>query len=353
MPDATVFAVVLTSTEWRSMLAFGDLRLPKRRVQEVGVPPGAKQRDRLFSWAPTTVLGDSNDTVVVELVDPWLERAERHPAHSSEIVVIALEHVFAHYSVSPESNAYLSADAEKEGVVLSTGRYETAWAEWVGLQQAAVDLAAARALVDTFGIQVDLTRKRQDGYAWHDIIRLARNSKTSVKTKPKHVEDLLRSVRPISNAIAGVHATSAFTLAANIEWVEARLGKDPFANKAVRETLYAALEVGRTIEWSVDSGACPPVAEALKFLAETFPRAFSPEVSPEVVALTTRLVMSSKDQSLGPIDVASAIGHLRAAGSHESAATVCVAVSGALGPLVSHRLARALATVNPTVLDWE
>ena len=352
MSDSTIFAAAITGTEWRSLLALGELRIARRRVQEVNVPPTPKERNRLFAWAPTTVLGDANDTLVIELADKWLEEAKRHPAQASELVVIGLDQVVAHHSVSSESHAYLSGDAAKEGIELSAGRYESAWAEWVRRQGSAADLAAAETLTRVFEIPIDLGRKRSDGYAWHDIIKLAHNSKTSVKTKPKHMEEILRSVRQISDAVAGVHSTAAFTLAVNIEWVATRLRKDPLAKKALRAGIEEALEAGRVVGWSVDPATCPPVALALAILADTFPRAYAPGINPEMVALTNRLVMAAKEESLNPLDVAVVIGHLIESGSTESAANLCVAVSGALGPTMSRKLSRALGAISPTALDW-
>lgn len=352
MSDATLFAVAITATEWRSLFLLGEIRLARRRVQELHLPINNKERDRLFAWAPTTVLGDDNDTIVIEIVTNWLEETKRHSAHPSELVVITLAQVFSHHAVSAKSHSYLSGDAAQEGVDLSSGRFEDLWLEWVRQQEAAVDLAAAQTLIGALGIKVDLTRKRTDGYAWHDIVRLARNSKTSVKTKSRHIEDLLRSVRRISDSVAGLHASAAFTLAANIEWINVRLGKDPLVKKALRDKLEAALETGRTVNWSVDTKAFPPLAAALALLEEKFPRAYTAEVSPDVVAFATRLVMASKDQSLAPINFVSAIKMLVDNGSRESAATIGVAVSGALGPTMSRRLTRALATINPSVLNW-
>lgn len=352
MSDTTLFVAAITATEWRSLLVLGEFRIARRRIQEVNLPPTPKERDRLFAWAPTTVLGDANDTLVIEFVENWLDVAKRHSAHSSELIIISLDQVFAHHAVSLESHSYLCGDAEKEGVELSAGRYESVWVEWVRRQEILTDLVAAQMLTHSFGITVDLNSKRSDGYAWHDIIRLARNSKTSVKAKPKHIEDLLRSVRQISDAVAGVHSSAAFTLTANIEWVATRLGKDPLARKALRAVIEEAIEAGRVTIWSADPSACPPVAQALAILVEKFPRAYAPGMSPEMVALATRLVMAAKDQTLTPIDVVIAIRRLLDFGSTESAANLCVAISGALGPTMSRRLSRALRTINPTVLNW-
>ena len=352
MSETTVTAVAITQTEWRSLLRLGELRIACRRIHKVEIPPTPKERDRLFSWAPTTEIGDANDTLVIELVDNWSEQSRRHPSQPTEILVIELNSVSAHHAVNVESHAYFSDDAAKEGIELSEGRYESTWLGWVGQQESATYLAAAETLIRSFGIPVDLHRKRSDGYHWLDIIELARNSKISIKAKPRHIEDLLRSVRQISNAAAGVHSTASFTLAVNIEWVVARLGKDPLRKKGLRTVLEEALDVGRNVDWSIDTTSCEPVARAVEALAEAFPRSYTPDISPEMVVLTNRLIMAAKEQSLSPIDVSIAIGHLLASDGTESAATLCAAISGVLGLTMTRRLCRALGAINPTALEW-
>ena len=352
MSGETLFAVAITSTEWRSLLGHGQIRFARRRVQEIHVPPTIKELDRLFSWGPTTILGDGNDLLVIELSDAWLDNARRHPAQPSELVIITADDVVAHHTVGPDFHAYLLGDAEREGVQLSQGRYEEPWTIWVANQVADRDLAAAKDLLRVFNLNTDLSRKRQDGYTWHDLIRLARNSKTSIKPSPKHMEDLLRSVRGISDAVAGVHSTAAFELAANVEWIEARLKKDPFAKKSTRVLIEAGLDAGRLISWSRSGSECQPVADALTHLAEKFPRAYTPETTPQMVGATVRMIMAAKDRTLNPSDIPSVIALLAQSGNDESARTLCVALAGALGPLISRRLTKALSSVNLTELNW-
>jgi hypothetical protein len=353
MSGDTLFAVAITSTEWRSLLGHGEIRFARRRAQEIHVPPTAKEQDRLFSWGPTTILGDGNDVLVIELSDAWLHNARRHPAQPSELVMITSDVVVAHHTVGPDFHAYLLGDAEREGIQLSQGRYEEPWTRWVANQEADRDLAAAKELLRVFNLNTDLSHKRHDGYTWHDPIRLARNSKTSIKPTPKHMEDLLRSVRGISDAVAGVHETAAFDLAANVEWIEARLKKDPFAKKSTRVLIEAGLDAGRLIPWSGSGSECQPVADALTHLIEKFPRAYTSEITPQMVGATVRVIMAAKDRTLDPIDVPSAIALLTKSGTDESARTLCVALSGALGPLITRRLTRTLSSVNLTQLNWD
>ena len=166
------------------------------------------------------------------------------------------------------------------------------------------------------------------------------------------MEDLLRSVRGISDAVAGVHATVAFDLAANVEWIRARLKKDPFAKKSTRVLIEAGLDAGQSIPWSRSGSECQPVADALTHLVEKFPRAYTSETTPQMVGATVRVIMVAKeDGKVDPIDVPSIIALLAKSGTDESARTLCVALSGALGPLMSRRLTKALSSVNMTQLN--
>ena len=352
MADANTFAVAVTQAEWRSLLAMGELRLARRRVQTLDEPPTTKQRDRLFAWAPTTVLGDGNDTIVLELAEKWLTSASRHSSHPAEIVNISLEDVRSHHSVSNDSFEYFRGDAEKEGVELQLGRYDSLWTDWTTRETAALEISAARKLLATCDLGTDITKRRPDGYAWSDVISLARNSRALVKAKPKHVETLLQSVRDISDSIAGVRSLAALPLAANIEWINSRLGIDPLEDAGLKPLLETALEAGRLADWSSDDTACAPVTNALTQVHGQYPRAYTEEVNPTLVTFLIRLVMDSKEQNLSPIEFVVAIHRLVAIGCVESARLLCVSVSGALGAKVSRRLSRELLKLNPTSLDW-
>lgn len=351
MSEATVFATVITSTEWRSLLGLGELRIARRRVQEIRVPPTSKERDRLFAWGPTTVVGDGNDVIVLELSDDWVARSVRHPAQPSELTLLPRGAILAHHAVGSEFHTYLSGDAEKEGVELAQGRYDQPWNEWVDRTHLDHELSAARELLAALAIEWDLTQKRPDGYSWSEVIRLARNGKSVVKSKPKHIESILRSVRAISDSVAGVQATAAYDVAVNIEWVSTRLGKDAFAKTDLRVALETALESGRDLGWSRNGVDCSPCESAIALLVERFPRAYTEEITPLVVSTLARLVMAAKDRTLDPIDLATLVSRLRDQ-NLLAAATVCASVAGALGPILTRRLVRSVASVNLLPIDW-
>jgi hypothetical protein len=62
--------------------------------------------------------------------------------------------------------------------------------------------------------------------------------------------------------------------------------------------------------------------------------------------------MAAKDRTLRPLDFVGSI-HALNDSSRDAAVLLCVAVSGALGPLISKRLITSLQKFNPGDLDWE
>lgn len=74
-------------------------------------------------------------------------------------------------------------------------------------------------------------------------------------------------------------------------------------------------------------------------------------MNPASVVHVVRIVMAAKDKTLRPLDFVGSV-HALLKVSRESAALLCVATSGALGPLISKRLINSLHMVNPIELDW-
>lgn len=350
MTESSLAAVAITASEWRALLGYGELRLARRRIQPISESISAKESNRLFSWSPTTVLGDGNDLLVLELIEEWASKALKHPAHTSELVIIPLDAVKTHHCVGASFHAYLSGEAEREQILLEHGRYDAPWTQWVAEQSNAQELAAAQAFVNAFDLDVDLRRRRSDGYSWLEITRLSKNSKTVVKARPKHVESLLRAVRGISTTISGVHDSAAFDIAANIEWIAVRTGRDPLKKRAIKDQIDSALETASQSRWNVQGSEA--ATEAIKVLESHHPKVYVRDVNPTSVIHVVRVVMAAKDRTLRPLDFVESVHSLRDV-SHESAALLCVATAGALGPLISKRLIRSLQMVNPVDLDWE
>jgi len=351
MVESVQNAIAVTQPEWRSLLGYGELRIAKRRVQQLSEPFTTKECQRLFAWMPTTVVGDENDTIVLELATDWLERCQKVPAHSSELVLLPQDAVVSHHCVGDAALGYLSGDAQREGIELTSGRYDEIWAELVADQSAALGLTAAEYLLKGFDLNVSLRSKRADGYTYQDVIQLGKNSKTAIRERPKHVESLLRAVREISNAVSGVHSTEAFAIAMNVEWVATRTGKDPLKNLRLRKLVDSAMDVASETNWSPRQPANASTLEALRLIETTFPKAYSGDITPESVTHIIRLVMAAKDRTLSPKDFVMSMHRLRDI-SHNAAALLGAAVTGALGPVMTRRLVRSLQMNDPVELDW-
>ena len=351
MAEKPTFAIAVTSAEWRSLIGFGELRTSKRRVQQVSEPITSKESGRLFAWMPTTVLGDENDTVVLELTNDWLEISKKASSHPAELILLSRGAVLSHHCVGPSSLAYLSSEAQREGIELQMGRYQSTWAEWSAEQISSQQIAAAEHLLKCLEIDVDLKKKRLDGYRWQDIISLANNSKKVIKARPKHVESLLRAVREISNSVSGVHSTEAFNIAVNIEWVAVRAGKDPLKNGNLREQIDGAIAVAKEVPWSAVRQWNSLTSDAIRSLETAFPKVYTDDINPDSVVHIVRLVMAAKEHALSPKDFVMSMQHLMKL-SPQAAILFGAAVAGALGPLMTRRLVRSLEMNNPMELDW-
>jgi len=349
--ETTTFAVAVTSTEWRSLIGYGELRISKRRIQIVAEPMTLKESRRLFAWMPTTVLGDENDTIVLELATNWLENSKKAPSHPAELILLSRSSVLSHHCVGSSSLAYLSSEAQREGIELQLGSYQSPWAEWAAEQVSSQRLAAAEHLLRGFEFEINLNEKRPDGYRWQEIISLANNSKTVIKSRPKHIESLLRSVREISNSVSGVCSTEAFNIAVNVEWVAARLGKDPLKNVTLREQIDGAIAVARDLPWSATQKWIASTSEAISSLETAFPKVYTDDIRPETIVHIVRLVMAAKEHTLSPKDFVMSMHHV-IKHSRQAAILLGAAVAGALGPLMTRRLLRSLDMNDPIDLDW-
>ena len=331
-------AVALTATEWRSFIASGILRISRRRVQFLQQPPTTNDFDRLFSWAPTTVLGDGNDVLVIELHPDWYEISASHSSQPTELVILPIAAVHSHQAVGKEFNDYLSVDAEKEGVALSHGVYDRGWIDWVEKERSDYEVHAAVTLMSSLGLSADLGTPRDDGYQWRDVIRLARNTKIDrlVET-PSHLDDLLRRAREIGTTVAGVHDSLAYELAVNIEWIAARLDTDPLDSNEISSALNQALEMGRGIARADFWSQAIFCEELLEELAQRFPSAFTGEITPFTVPGITRLVTEAKARTLDPNEFRATVRK-----HPNSAVTMCAIVAGALGSHLTNRLSSVL-----------
>lgn len=347
MEESKTDSVVISAAEWRSLCTFGELRMLRRRVCCVQFPMSTRDRERLFLSSPTVKLGDASDTLVLELGPTWRSPSSRHPRLKSELVLLTMSMITSHHCVDSTSQAYFEEDARRMGIDLELGRYETPWATWIGGLRDEAHLKALDELLTVLRLEVDLKRRRPDGYRWLDILGLAENSKRVVRPRPKHAEDLLRHVRPVAGAIASVYDTAASLVAANIEWIAIRTKSKPLSKKKHKAFLTQYLNQLRQSSWTAESVWAQETSEVLDYLQKAFPRAYTAELSPQSVPVIFRLTKDAKDRRLSPELFLSCIHSLRARNQTAAALMLCAAVAGALGPEVTGRLVRVLSMNNP------
>lgn len=338
-------AVVVTSTEWRSLLALDELRLARRRVTPVTSPPRRRERDRLFCVAPTTVLGDANDVIVLELDPDRWSHVAREPAYRAEIAIICRADVSAHHCVDSAQFAYLSEEARREGLVMRTGHYDAAWRAWVLQEQDRLRLQAATTVLNCFGLTIDARKRRSDGSKWRDVLRVAESADQLLPRQPRHVLQLLHHLRQLENETAAIRDTAAYPLAAVVEWTRLRTRRDPLKNKSlralIRPTIADAKQHPFTIECLRETGT----TEICRRLSEAYPKAFTQELQPEAIVLILRFVKDAKDGLLRPHEFRAAVTHL-AETSHDGATLLSASTAAALGAPTARRLANALQSAE-------
>ena len=129
------------------------------------------------------------------------------------------------------------------------------------------------------------------------------------------------------------------------------MGKDPLKNVMMREQVDAAIAVARESPWSATQQWNASTSEAISALETAFPKVDSDDIRPDTITHSVRLVMAAKEHTLSPKDFVMSMHHLMKH-SRQAAALLGAAVAGALGPLMTRRLARSLDMNNPVDLDW-
>lgn len=342
MEESKTDSVVLSAAEWRSLCTFGELRLLRRRVCSMQFPSSDRELERLFLISPTVKLGDASDTLVLELKPTWRSASSRHPRLKSELTLLTMPMIRSHHCVDSTSQSYFEDDARRMGIDLRLGRYETPWATWVSGLRDETNLKAFDELLATLQLKVSLKR-RSDGYRWLDILGLAENSKRVVRPRPKHAEDLLRHVRPVAGAIAGVYDTAASLVAVNVEWIAIRSTSSPLLKRKHKAIVTKYLTHLRKSPWTAECAWSQESSEVLDYLRKAYPRAYTAELSPQSIPIVLRLTKDAKDRRLSPETFLSCIHSLKAHGQLEAALLSSAAVAGALGPEVTRRLAQVLS----------
>jgi hypothetical protein len=304
--------------------------------------------ERVFAAAPFTKLSSSVDLFVLEIKETWMSKPGKHPSFPSEIGILKLSDVISHHPVAQEHFDYYSNLGSGCGVTLDKAVFESDWISWVLKETYAGSLDAAEILQEAFCIPKSRDTSGICKYKWTEIAQLVLRPKDRVKPKPGHLETLLAELHHISDAVASTRETQQFYIACAIEWIEIRMGKDPFKKKSERLLLEEALAAAK----STPIGEASPETKAvLDHLVSTYPRAFTDELSPITIANIVRLLSESRSRKLHP---ATAAQILNSANKDSGAATlISFVLATTLGIELTNKLVLAFSQVDFVDMNWE
>jgi hypothetical protein len=322
--------------------------MAKRRPIVTSLPATDREMERVFAAAPFTKLGSSVDLFIVVIDEGWAKTKRGHRSYPSEILQLNLADVNEHHPVAREHFDYYNNIGSKCGIHLADPIFEQAWVYWITNETIKASCEAADHLQRALNIRPSSETKRVDKYKWDDIARLVLRPNESIKTKPAHLETLLSNLRRIADAVSSTRDTEQFYLACAIEWIDIRLNKDPMKKKAVKDALVSALSNAKELPLGTPS---EQTCAALTMLADTFPKAFTEELTPMTVAHLVQLLTESRTKKLKPETVS---GIFHSLDSNSSSATVVSFVlATSLGIELTNQLILATTQVNQVPMNWD
>jgi hypothetical protein len=340
--------VAVNSTEWLNLCARGSIRMGKRRPVVVSNPPSKKELEKVFAAAPFTKLSSAVDLFILAIDQDWAKTSAKHQAFPSEILMLSLSDVLAHRPISQSHYDYYSKKVASCGVFLEDAKFESDWEQWIIKETIQSSLTAASLLQHSFDLKLHADVKRADKYKWEDIAMLAIRPKEQIKTKPGHLEALLRNQRVISDAVAATYDTEQYFIACLIEWIEVRLRKDPMKKKPLRETLSMALANAKLSPYAVPG---EQTATAMNSLLESYPQAFTEELTPMTVIQVIRMVSDARSKKLKPESVIKTINSFEKSSS--SASLIAFLIATSLGIELTNQLIHASSHMEIMDIDWE
>jgi hypothetical protein len=346
--DARQTLLAINSTEWLNLCARGSIRMSKRRPITVSVPASEREMEKVFASAPFTKISSSVDLFILVIDEEWAKSKRGHRSNPSEILQLNLSDVKDHHPVAREHFEYYNSIGSKCGVYLADPIFEQAWVYWITNETIKASCEAAERLQRVLHIQPSSESKRADKYKWEDIARLVLRPNESIKAKPAHLETLLSNLRRIADAVSSTRDREQFYLACAIEWTDIRLNKDPMKKKATRDLLVSALANAKELPLGAPS---EQTSTALTMLAETFPKAFTDELTPMTVAHVVQLLTESRTKKLKPETVSRIFYSLDSNSS--SATVVAFVLATSLGIELTNQLIFATTQVNQVSMNWD
>jgi len=347
MQQSARAAVALTLAEWEIFVRHGELRLAKRRIQSLSSPPTIKQIKRLFSWAPMTGIGDSNDTLVLELLNTWELSVGKCPEHPAELLLLPISAVSEHHVVGDELMLQLEELSESWGIDLKSGRYAESWGEWAREETWKFEASAAEGLLAAFGLKLDLHSIRDDKLPWRDVMQLARGTADNQKVSSSRLEVLLTAVRNINSEIIEYRDDASFLIRANLMWIQIWSAVNQESDSKAPTCSDDLLERANNLAWHPGAHYLPEVFATFRELAAQYPNAFSTELSPAVVGHLLRIAILAKEEEPDRHEFEAVIRALSGKErSLEGASLLCVVLAAIVGPVPSRRLAELILS-NP------
>ena len=340
--------LAVNSTEWLNLCARGSIRMGRRRPVVVSNPPSKKELEKVFAIAPFTKLSSSVDLFILEIDQDWAKTSAKHQAFPSEILTLSLSDVQTHRPISQSHYDYYSKKVASCGVFLEDAKFESDWEQWIIKETIQSSLTAASLLQRSFDLKLYTDLKRADKYKWEDIARLTIRPKDQIKTRPGHLETLLRNQRVISDAVAATYDTEQYFIACLIEWIEVRLRKDPMKKKPLSDILSSALANAKEIPFAAPS---EQTLTAINSLSESYPQAFTEELTPATVIRVIRMVSDARSKKLKPESVINTINSFERSGSSASLISFLIATS--LGIELTNQLIHSSSHMEIMDIDWE
>ena len=340
--------LAVNSTEWLNLCARGSIRMGKRRPVVVSNPPSKKELEKVFAAAPFTKLSSSVDLFILTIDQDWAKTAAKHQAFPTEIQTLSLSDVLTHRPISQSHYDYYSKKVASCGVFLEDAKFESDWEQWIIKETIQSSLTAASLLQRSFDLKLHTDLKRADKYKWEDIARLTIRPKDQIKTRPGHLETLLHSQRVISDAVAATYDTEQYFIACLIEWIEVRLRKDPMKKKPLSDILSSALANAKEIPFAAPS---EQTLTAMNSLSESYPQAFTDELTPATVIQVIRMVSDARSKKLKPESVINTINSFERSGS--SASLIAFLIATSLGIELTNQLIHSSSHMEIMDIDWE
>ena len=339
--------VVITAVEWRNLIARREIRIAKNRIVSVADFDDSKSVSKLFGIAPFTKLGSSVDVFILELKENWLSSCPKNPDAPRESAFLHLDHVQNHHTVSAHDIDYYGQIGAKYGVILTSAILERQWADWTIRQKVSDSMRAADELLSSLKLPVREGPKRPDKTKWWDLASLSLHLSRPSKSKLTHAETFVLHVREIADRAANVRDSDAFRIAAVLEWIEIRTGKNPL-NRTTRASVLPALQEAKAFAFEDCSSS---TSAALEMLRQSFPKAFTQEISPRFIGFAARLETDARSLKLRQISLHNALEHMGRDGQDSRLLGFLVSIW--LGVEHSNQLLMASTFQDLVEVQWE